>query len=119
MGKYYLTAKIKLSPTFEQQEILWQTSDAARKLYNLALEQQRLVYRHRKHRVSFYEQKRELKYLRKKYCPELHSQTAQEVIFDLKEAYESFFEHLKTDKTSRPPRFRGRNGRKIRRGHRR
>jgi putative transposase len=107
MNKYYLTAKVKLLATPEQERILWRTSDAARRLYNLALEQQRLVYRHFKHKVSFYEQKRELKYLRKEYFPELHSQVAQEVIFDLKEAYRSFFEHLKTDKTSRPPRFRG------------
>jgi hypothetical protein len=65
MNKYYLTAKVKLLATPEQERILWRTSDAARRLYNLALEQQRLVYRHFKHKVSFYEQKRELKYLRK------------------------------------------------------
>lgn len=104
---HYLTAKIKLIPTPEQKELLWQISDEARRLYNLALEQQRTVYNHRKTGISFYEQKKELKYIRKEYFPNLHSQVAQEVIFDLKEAYTSFFRLTKVDETARPPRFRG------------
>jgi putative transposase len=107
MSKQYLTAKIKLVPTLEQEQLLWQISDEARRLYNLALEQQRMIYSHRKVGLSFYDQKKELKDIRKEYFPNLHSQVAQEVIFDLKEAYTSFFRLIKTDKTARPPRFRG------------
>jgi len=103
----YLTAKIKLNLSPEQEETLWQISDSARRLYNLALEQRKLVYAHRKHGISMFEQKKELTFLRKKYFPELHSQTAQEVIIDLNEAYVSFFKHLKSDKTARPPKYRG------------
>ncbi len=103
----YLTTKIKLKPSSEQEEILWQTSDSARRLYNLALEHRKLIYNYRKHSISMYEQKKELTYLRQEYFPELHSQTAQEVIIDLNEDYVSFFKNYKTDKTSRPPRFRG------------
>jgi putative transposase len=103
----YLTAKIKLILTPEQEKSLWQVSDSARRLYNLALEQRKLVYSHRKHGVSMFAQKRELTYLRKEYFSELHSQTAQEVVMDLNEAYVSFFKHFKTDNTARPPKFRG------------
>jgi putative transposase len=106
--KLYLTAKTKLTPTPEQTDLLWQTSDSARRLYNLALEQQQTVFIQRKRRVSHFEQKRELPHVRREYFPELHSQTAQEVIFDLEEAYKSFLSLLRTDKTARPPRFRGR-----------
>lgn len=105
--KHYLTAKIKLHPNIEQTEALWIISDSARRLYNLALEQRKSVYSHRKHDVSMFEQKRELTYLREEYFPELHSQTAQEIIRDLDEAYKSYFKHYKTDKSTRPPRFRG------------
>lgn len=107
MAKHYLTAKIKLNPTPEQIEKLWQTSDEARRLYNLALEQRRLYYLIRKKTLSHYDQKRELTEFRKEYFPTLHSQTAQEVILNLNEAYTSFFKHYKNDKTARPPRFRG------------
>lgn len=108
MSKQYLTAKIKLIPTAEQKQLLWQVADEARRLYNLALEQQRLIYSHRKVGLSFYDQKKELKDIRKEYFPNLHSQVAQEVIFDLKEAYTSFYRLIKIDETARPPRFRGR-----------
>lgn len=107
MSKQYLTAKIKLTPTAEQEQLLWQVADEARRLYNLALEQQRLIYSHRKVGLSFYDQKKELKDIRKEYFPNLHSQVAQEAIFDLKEAYTSFFRLIKIDETARPPRFRG------------
>lgn len=106
-NKLYLTAKIKLAPTSEQVGVLWRLSDSARRLYNLALEQHNMIYSQRKRGISHLEQKRELAYLRSEYFPELHSQTAQEVIFDLKEAYVLFFNRYKTDKTARPPRFRG------------
>lgn len=108
MLRQYLTAKIKLTPTAEQEQLLWQIADEARRLYNLALEQQKLIYGHRKVGLSFYDQKKELKDIRKEYFPSLHSQVAQEVIFDLKEAYTSFFRLIKVDETARPPRFRGR-----------
>jgi len=105
--KYYLTTKIKLFPTTEQKEMLWQTSDSARRLYNLALEQRKTIHNQQKNSIARLEQQKELPYLRKKHFPELHSQTAQGVLFDLDEAYKSYFSHLKTDKTTGLPRFRG------------
>ena len=95
----YLTTKIKLKPSSEQEEILWQTSDSARRLYNLALEHRKLIYNYRKHSISMYEQKKDLTYLRQAYFPELHSQTAQEVTIELNEDYVSFFKNYKTAKT--------------------
>jgi putative transposase len=107
VNKNYLTAKIKLKPTGEQTDILWQLSEAARQTYNLALEQRRMLRNNFRANISYNKQSAQLTQIRKEYFSSLHSQTAQSVLKDLDEAFKSYYALVKADSKARPPKFRG------------
>lgn len=94
-NKNYLTAKIKLKPTAEQIDVLWELSEAARQIYNLALEQRRMLRNNFRVNIGYNEQSAQLTQIRKEYFSSLHSQTAQSVLKDLDEAYKSYYALVK------------------------
>jgi putative transposase len=66
-NKNYLTAKIKLKPTAEQIDVLWELSEAARQIYNLALEQRRMLRNNFRVNIGYNEQSAQLTQIRKEY----------------------------------------------------
>jgi len=112
-----LTAKLKLAPTPEQKEWLWEMSRAATRLYNLALEQRRwhwLRYHHTRPGITYAQQNAQLVEFKEAF-PEfkvLYSLVAQEVLRQVEKNFNSFFGRLKSQRangqqqTARPPRFK-------------
>lgn len=117
MERILLTAKLKLAPTPEQREWLWEMSRCATKLYNLALEQRRrhwLRYHRTRPGITYEYQNAELVELKEAF-PEfkvLYSLVAQEVLRLVQKNFNSFFGRLGSqrangrEETARPPRFK-------------
>lgn len=106
-----ITYKFKIEPTNKQKEIIFNTLNLCRWLYNSSLEQRIFEYKTHKKSISFYTQKKELPFLKKE-LPEfkqVHSQVLQNVMERLDKAYQSFFKRIKKGEKAGFPRFQGEN----------
>lgn len=85
------TYKFRLYPTNVQEQLLNDTVETCRRLYNESLDERTKSYE-----VGLYEQKRGLTERRKKnkYLKQVHSQVLQDVLLRLDKAYQAFFKKL-------------------------
>ncbi|AKB75355.1 Transposase-like protein B [Methanosarcina lacustris Z-7289] len=107
-----LAKKIRIYPTEEQVNVLWELSDKCRVVYNFALADRKDAYNKEKRSVKYTEQQNKLPDFKKR-NPEynvVYSKTLQGILKKLDSSYHSFFTHIKNgDKKARPPNFKGRN----------
>jgi len=99
------TFKYKLDPTRKQKQLLSQTLDTCRSLYNMCLEQKQYQ------RISQFEQMRQLTLLKQEF-PEYkntHAHVLQNVVKTLDKAFQSFFRRLKEGGKAGYPRFKSKN----------
>ena len=97
--------RYKLNPNKKQRQLLSQTLDTCRELYNLGLEQRR------SQRIGVYEQKRQLTLLKGEF-PEyknVHCHVLQNVLFKLDQSFQNFFRRCKTGGKAGFPRFKGKD----------
>jgi putative transposase len=107
-----LAKKIRIYPTKEQIDVLWEISEKCRIVYNLALNDRQDAYEKENRSVKYTEQQNKLPDFKKR-NPEynqVYSKTYQGILKKLDDSYRSFFSHLKNgNKKARPPNFKGRN----------
>jgi len=107
----HLTAKIKIYPTEEQQEVLWNLSDKCCFLYNLALAERKDAWKLQQKSIKYIDQQNKLAEFKKR-NPEfkqVYSKTLQGILKKLDANYRSFFALRKNgDVTARPPKFKSR-----------
>ena len=105
----HLTKKIKINPTEEQVDVLWQLSEQCRRLYNSALAERKEAWETEQKSVKYVEQQNQLPMLKEKF-PQyniVYSKVLQSVLKKLDANYKSFFSLWKNgDKSARPPKFR-------------
>jgi putative transposase len=104
------TYKYRLYPTKAQKQLLADTLESCRVLYNCALEQRKIAFRQFKVSVRRLDQQAQLLEI-KEYFPEyksVYSQVLQEVILRVDKAFLNFFRRLKTNEKPGYPRFKGR-----------
>ena len=105
------TFKYRLYPTKEQIQIINQTIETCRRLYNYFLEDRIYTFKEIKSSVSKIEQINQMPGLKKnnQYYKAVHSQVLQEVAARLDKAYDNFFRRVKSGK-EKPgfPKFKGR-----------
>ena len=104
-----LTQKIKIKPTEQQKEVLWILSEKCRLIYNFALKERITAWKNKKELVGYYKQQNDLPSIKTEH-PEykwVHSKVLQYVLRTLDADYKSFFALVKKDKTTRPPKFKG------------
>ena len=107
-----LAKKIRIYPTKEQVDVLWELSDKCRIVYNFALADKKDTWTSEKRSVKYTEQQNKLPDFKKR-NPEfksVYSKTYQGILKKLEGSYNSFFGHQKNgNKKARPPNFKGRN----------
>lgn len=107
-----LVKKIRIYPTKEQVDVLWELSDKCRIVYNFALNNRQDAYEKEGRSVKYTEQQNKLPDFKKR-NPEfksVYSKTYQGILKKLDGSYNSFFGHQKNgNKKARPPNFKGRN----------
>ena len=107
----HLTAKIKIYPTEEQLQVLWELSDKCCSLYNLALAERKDAWKFERKRSKYIDQQNKLPDFKKR-NPEykvVYSKTLQGILKKLDADYKSFFALRKNgDLKARPPNFKGR-----------
>jgi putative transposase len=97
--------RYKLNPNKKQRQLLSQTLDTCRELYNMGLEQRR------GQRIGVYEQKRQLTILKGEF-PEykkVHCHVLQNVLFKLDQSFQNFFRRCKTGGKAGFPRFKSKD----------
>lgn len=97
--------RYKLNPNKKQKQLLLQTLDTCRELYNMGLEQRR------GQRIGVYEQKRQLTLLKGEF-PEyknVHCHVLQNVLFKLDQSFQNFFRRCKIGGKAGFPRFKGKD----------
>lgn len=102
------TYKYRLCPTKYQVQLLADTLESCRALYNCAIEQRKLAYRQFGVSLNYYSQADELKEI--KYFPEykqVYSQVLQDVLKRVDKSFQNFFRRLKNNETPGYPRFKG------------
>jgi len=113
----YITTKIKVQVTPEQEDILWHLSERCRLLYNFALAERKANYqenkeRSEKHSIGYVQQANALPELKKKY-PEykwVYSKVLQTTLQMLDNDFKSFFAlRAGGDETAQPPGFKGKH----------
>jgi putative transposase len=104
------TYKYRLYPTKAQKQLLADTLESCRVLYNCALEQRKIAFRQFKVSVRRLDQQSQLLEI-KEYFPEyksVYSQVLQEVVLRVDKAFQNFFRRVKTNEKPGYPRFKGR-----------
>jgi putative transposase len=103
-----LTQKIKINPTFEQEDVLWHLSEKCRLIYNFALKERKDAYKQGEF-VSYIKQQNDLPEIKKTF-PEynwVYSKVLQMTLRKLDADYKSFFTLKKKDSDAKPPGFKG------------
>ena len=105
-----LTKKVRIYPTEEQINVLWELSEKCRVIYNLALADRKDAWHNEKRSVKYEEQQNKLPEFKER-NPEfkaVYSKTLQGVLKKLDANYKSFFALWKNGYTdARPPKFKG------------
>lgn len=110
-GNMQLTKKIRIYPTTEQVDVLWELSEQCRLVYNFALAERKVAWATEKRSVKYHEQQNQLPELKEKYSKynTVYSKTLQGVLKKLDANCRSFFALWKNgDKDARSPKFKGR-----------
>ncbi|MFB0544130.1 MAG: RNA-guided endonuclease InsQ/TnpB family protein, partial [Asgard group archaeon] len=109
--KMQLTKKIRIFPSKEQEEVLWNLSEKCRLIYNFALVERIQTWKKIGKTVGYTKQQNDLPEIKRKY-PEycwVYSKVLQMVLRRLDSDYKSFFAlRRKGDRKANPPRFKGR-----------
>ncbi len=111
-----LTQKIRIFPSKEQKQVLWNLSEKCRLIYNFALAERIINWSQNKNKpiddrtyITYLEQQNKLPLIKKKY-PEYnwgYSQVLQMVLKRLADDYKSFFMKWNNgDNQARPPKFK-------------
>jgi putative transposase len=105
------TYKYRLYPSASQEKNLFRVFDAARSLYNMALELRKVAWQIEQRSVPLKELYELGKHYRETfpYAQQMFSQTAQSVIEQVNAAFQAFFRRVKSGKKPGYPRFKGRN----------
>lgn len=98
------TFKYRLYPTKQQKQLLSDTLESCRVLYNCALEQRKIAYRQFGISLNYYNQANELKELGFKH---IHSQVLQDVLKRVDKSFKNFFRRVKSGEKPGYPRFKG------------
>jgi putative transposase len=82
-----------------------------RQLYNCALEERTIAYKHSCHSISAFDQKKELPQIKQAFpeYKEIGSQVLQDVLERLDKAYQAFFRRVNNGDKPGFPRFKGKN----------
>ena len=113
----FLTYKISIYPTLDQEKVLWDLSEKTRLIYNFALDERKQNYlqnknlpKNKRKYISYFDQQKKLPGLKKKY-PEynwVYSKVLQMTLKGLDANYKSFFGLLKNgDNAARSPKYKG------------
>ena len=115
-----LTAKLKIFPTKEQEEILWKLSENCRLIYNFALKERKAWWEKNKglprkkqdieNKPTSHKQCKQLPILKKLYprYKQNYAKTLQGTLRQLEANYRSFFVLRKNgDNDAQPPKFKG------------
>ena len=113
----YLTQKIRIDPSDQQAQVLWDLAEKCRLIYNFALaerkanwQQNQKIPKDKRRYLTYYDQSKRLPELKKKY-PDytwVYSKVLQHTLKKLDFAFKSFFSKWKRgDKEARSPKFRG------------
>ena len=110
----YDVTKVKIQPTPDQEDVLWQLSNQCRLLYNFALAERNLNYhenqtRSEKQYISYVQQANALPELKKKYpnYKWVYSKVLQTTLKTLDNNFRSFFGLRKNgDTDAQPPGFK-------------
>ncbi len=101
------TFKYRLYPTKAQVQLINDQLFEACKLYNVALEQRIMAYRSAKKYISYYDQAREVKYLRAEgLCKIINANSAYEVLIKLDNTFKAFRDRIKRGQKPGFPRFK-------------
>jgi len=105
------TYKYRLYPSASQEANLFRVLNAARNLYNMALETRKLSWQAEKRSVPLKDLYDLAKHYRETfpYAQQMFSQTAQSVIEQVDAAFQAFFRRVKAGKKAGYPRFKSRN----------
>ncbi|MCX9088762.1 MAG: transposase, partial [Candidatus Methanoperedens sp.] len=121
-----LTERLRIYPTFEQEEVLWSLSEQCRLIYNFALAQRKKEWTLNNLRddlgvfpwgkpyysVDYKKQQNDLPKIKEKYpkYKVVYSKVLQMTIRTLNADYNSFFEQRKNgDTNAHPPGFKGKD----------
>jgi putative transposase len=112
-----LTCKTRISPTKNQETILWELAERCRLLYNFVLLERRIIWQREKNFpkkqrqfITYQDQQNSLPALKKRYpeYKQVYSKVLQMVLKTLDANFKSFVALWKKgDATARPPKFRG------------
>lgn len=107
-----LTQQIRISPSSEQEEVLWKLSEKCRLIYNFALAERREAWKNKVKGITYTKQQNDLPTLKEQY-PEykwVYSKVLQYVLRTLDANYRSFFALRKNGhRDAQPPAFKGKN----------
>ncbi len=100
--------KCRLYPTKQQEQLLFNTLQLCRELYNASLEERKEAYRMNKVRITYNQQAKqlpEIKELRPEYN-DIHSQVLQDTLRRVEKAMQNFFRRVKQGQIPGYPRFK-------------
>jgi putative transposase len=104
-----LTQQVRIEPTKEQENVLWDLSEKCRLIYNFALKERKDAHKYG-HKIGYMKQQNDLPTIKKKY-PEydwVYSKVLQYTLRNLDADYRSFFALKKNgDKDANPPKYKG------------
>ena len=105
------TYKYRLYPTKQQTQILSNTLNLCRGLYNCALEQRKTAYKRCKVSVRRFTQQAELVGIKAEFpeYKQVQSQVLQEVLLRIDTSFNNFFRRVKKGEKPGYPRFKGQN----------
>ncbi|MDG6218670.1 MAG: helix-turn-helix domain-containing protein, partial [Candidatus Thermoplasmatota archaeon] len=101
-----LTQQIRIQPTKEQEQVLWDLSEKCRLIYNFALKERKDTFKKEKKTVTYIDQQNQLPKIKEQY-PEykwVYSKVLQYTLRTLDADFKSFFKLWKNGwKEARPP----------------
>jgi len=105
------TYRYRIYPNNRQKQIIDQTIELCRYLYNCGLEHRILAYRQRRASVYAYQQINELPGIKEVFpdYKNIYSQVLQDVLRRLDKTFSSFFRRVKTGEKPGFPRYKGEN----------
>lgn len=102
--------KYRLDPTPGQRHLFAQFAGACRFLYNRGLEQRKSAYEKSGKSLTYFEQNNELVSLKREeatiWLKDVHSQVLQQALKNLDNAFQRFFQNIKSGKKPGFPRFK-------------
>ncbi len=102
--------KYRLDPTDSQRQLFAQFAGASRFLYNRGLEERTTAYEKEGRSITYFGQNDELVSLKRQkgtaWLQDVHSQVLQQALKNLDNAFQQFFENVKTGRKPGFPRFK-------------